>query len=76
MNSHLHVLEALTAYYGMTKDPAVRERLVELLLIQSGPVVNRAVGACTDQFHEDWKSFLVKLIGTCPRTTVKLRLGR
>ena len=42
MNSHLHVLEALTAYYGMTKDPAVRERLVELLLIQSGPEIGRA----------------------------------
>ena len=54
MNTHLHLLEALTAYYAATKDPLARERLQELVLIQSSTVVRDGLGACTDKFERDW----------------------
>ncbi len=54
MNTHLHLLEALTTYYRATKDPTARERLIELILIQSNTVVRKDLGACTDRYLEDW----------------------
>ncbi len=54
MNTHLHMMEALTAYYAMSRDPVARERLVELIFIQSNSVVRPAAGACTDKFAADW----------------------
>jgi len=54
MNTHLHLLEALTAYYREAGDPAARERLMELLLIQSNAVVRKDLGACTDRYRQDW----------------------
>ncbi|MCP4454287.1 MAG: hypothetical protein GY809_22740, partial [Planctomycetes bacterium] len=35
MNTHLHLLEALTTYYRASQSPLARQRLTELILIQS-----------------------------------------
>lgn len=54
MNTHLHLMEALTAYYAMSREPLARERLIELIFVQSVAVVRPAAGACTDKFAPDW----------------------
>ena len=54
MNTHLHLMEALTAYYRATKSPLAATRLAELITIQSNTVVRKANGACTDQYARDW----------------------
>ncbi len=54
MNTHLHLLEALTTYVRVAKDPLARERLVELIIIQSNSVVRKDAGACTDRHLADW----------------------
>jgi mannobiose 2-epimerase len=54
MNTHLHLMEAITTYYEATKDPIARERLIELILIQSNSVVRKRVGACTDKYSRNW----------------------
>jgi mannobiose 2-epimerase len=53
-NTHLHLLEALTSYYRITQDPAVRKRLYELIIIQSNSMVRKTIGACTERYLEDW----------------------
>ena len=54
MNAHLHALEAVTRYYRVSGDPAARERLAELILIQSNAVVRKDIGVCTDAHQRDW----------------------
>lgn len=54
MNTHLHLMEALTSYYRATADPTARERLLELVRIQSNTVVRKTKGACTDKYTLDW----------------------
>ncbi len=54
MNTHLHLMEAFTAYVDLTHDPAARDRLLELLAIQTNAVVRKTVGACTDKYRRDW----------------------
>lgn len=54
MNTHLHLMEALTAFYRVSHLPLAAERLAELVTIQSNTVVRKAVGACTDQYARDW----------------------
>jgi mannobiose 2-epimerase len=54
MNTHLHLMEALTTFYQVSKDPLARERLIELINIQSNSVVRKSVGACTDKYTLDW----------------------
>ncbi len=54
MNTHLHLLEAMTAFYRAGQLPLARERLHELVLIQGGTVVRKSLGACTDQYERDW----------------------
>ncbi len=54
MNTHLHLMEAITTYYEATKDPVARERLLELIQIQSNAVVRKHVGACTDKYQRNW----------------------
>lgn len=54
MNTHLHLMEAITTYYQATKDPVARERLIELINIQSNSVVRKTIGACTDKYKRDW----------------------
>ncbi|MGC9326130.1 MAG: AGE family epimerase/isomerase, partial [Candidatus Hinthialibacter sp.] len=54
MNTHLHLMEAFTTYYNTCKDPTARERLLELIRIQSNSVLRKNVGACTDRYERDW----------------------
>lgn len=54
MNTHLHLMEAFTNYYRAFPSPLVRERLLELVIIQSTTVVRKDIGACTDKYSRDW----------------------
>ncbi len=54
MNTHLHLLEAMTAFYRASGLPLARERLRELATIESSTVVRKSVSACTDQYERDW----------------------
>ena len=54
MNTHLHLLEAMTTFYCASRLPAARERLLELINIQSNAVVRKGLGACTDKYERDW----------------------
>jgi mannose/cellobiose epimerase-like protein (N-acyl-D-glucosamine 2-epimerase family) len=54
MNTHLHLMEALTTYYRLTKQPSARERLQELLLIETNAVMRKGIAACTDEHGPDW----------------------
>ncbi|UCF15796.1 MAG: AGE family epimerase/isomerase [Phycisphaerales bacterium] len=54
MNTHLHLLEAMTTFYRASKLPLARERLLELINIQSNTVVRKNLGACTDKYDRDW----------------------
>lgn len=54
MNTHLHLLEAFTTYYRASGLPLARERLLELINIQSNTVVRKTLGACTDKYDQDW----------------------
>jgi mannose/cellobiose epimerase-like protein (N-acyl-D-glucosamine 2-epimerase family) len=55
MNTHLHLMEALTTYFYVKPAPLVRERLTELVTIQSSAVVRKTVAASTDQHRRDWR---------------------
>ena len=52
-NSSIHLLEALTELYGVWKDPLVRERLNEMLLLIRDKIVNPR-GNLTLFFQPDW----------------------
>ncbi|HEV8132132.1 MAG TPA: AGE family epimerase/isomerase [Acidobacteriota bacterium] len=54
MNTHLHLLEAMTTFYRASKLPLARERLLELINIESNAVVRKKLGACTDKYLRDW----------------------
>ena len=54
MNTHLHLLEAMTTFYRASKLPLARERLLELINIESNAVVRKGLGACTDKYQRDW----------------------
>lgn len=54
MNTHLHLMEALTNYFTVDDSALVRARLLELIAIQSNAVVRKTLGACTDKYHRNW----------------------
>jgi cellobiose epimerase len=54
MNTHLHLMEAVTTYYRASRLPLARERLLELIAIQSNSVVRKDMGGCTDKYNLDW----------------------
>jgi mannobiose 2-epimerase len=58
MNTHLHLMEALTTFYRASKLPLAKERLIELIQIQSNAVVRKQLGACTDRYDQDWTPLL------------------
>ncbi len=58
MNTHLHLLEAMTNFYRASSLPLARERLLELIHIQSTTVVRKEVGTCTDKYRRDWTPML------------------
>jgi mannose/cellobiose epimerase-like protein (N-acyl-D-glucosamine 2-epimerase family) len=66
MNTHLHLMEALTALYLADPSPRVAMRLSELITIQSNTVVRKKIGACTDQYAADWTP---KLDGAAARAS-------
>jgi mannobiose 2-epimerase len=58
MNTHLHLMEALSVLYRADRSPRVALRLGELIAIQSNAVVRKATGACTDRYQRDWTPIL------------------
>ncbi|UCC99056.1 MAG: AGE family epimerase/isomerase [Phycisphaerales bacterium] len=58
MNTHLHLLEAMTTFYRASRLPPARERLLELINIESNAVVRKGLGACTDKYARDWTPML------------------
>jgi mannobiose 2-epimerase len=54
MNTHLHLLEAMTTFYRASQLPLARERLLELITIESNAVVRKQLAACTDKYERDW----------------------
>jgi mannobiose 2-epimerase len=58
MNTHLHLMEAMTSFYRATGLPLARERLVELILIEGSAVVRRQWDACSDRHRLDWTPVL------------------
>jgi mannose/cellobiose epimerase-like protein (N-acyl-D-glucosamine 2-epimerase family) len=58
MNTHLHLTEAMTTFYRACKLPLARERLLELINIESNSVVRKDLGACTDKYDRDWTARL------------------
>lgn len=58
MNTHLHLMEAMTTFYRASKLPLARERLLELITIESNAVVRKGIAACTDQYRRDWTPVL------------------
>lgn len=58
MNTHLHLMEAMTSFYRASKLPLARERLLELITIESNTVVRKGLVACTDKYQRDWTPVL------------------
>lgn len=53
MNTHLHLMEAYTAFYRVAPEEA-RARLQELVNIETNAVVRKNLGACTDRYDRNW----------------------
>jgi mannobiose 2-epimerase len=66
MNTHLHLMEAMTTFYRASKLPLAKKRLVELINIQSNAVVRKNIGACTDKYFLNW---IPKLDGSNARVS-------
>jgi mannobiose 2-epimerase len=58
MNTHLHLMEAMTTYVLASHRPLARTRLAELMEIQSNTVVRKSDGFCTDKYRPDWTPML------------------
>jgi len=54
MNTHLHLLESVTTYYRATESRIARQRLGELIIIESNSVVRKKLNACTDKYDRNW----------------------
>ena len=55
MNTHLHLVEAFTSFLVLRQDPLVRQRLIELILVNSNSVVRKDIGACADAYRANWQ---------------------
>ncbi len=58
MNTHLHLLEAMTAFYRASRRPEAKARLIELIGIETEKVVRKNPVACTDKYERDWTPIL------------------
>ena len=58
MNTHLHLMEAMTTFVQASGLHAARERLLELLRIQTNAVVRKDLGLCTDRYDRAWTPLL------------------
>lgn len=54
MNTHLHLMEAITVYYRLTADPRARDRLIELTRIHSDALKDHAIPLYSDRHRRDW----------------------
>jgi mannobiose 2-epimerase len=54
MNTHLHLMEAMTTYVRAGGSAKARERLRELVDIESNTVVRKSLPACTDRYERNW----------------------
>ena len=54
-NTHLHLLEALTALYRAWPDPLVRQRLAELVVINAATVRHPDFPCNIDGWRPDWR---------------------
>lgn len=54
-DTHLHLLEGLTAYVELTNDSLAKERLIELVIILTSTVQRPPFGVATDIHDSDWK---------------------
>ncbi len=63
LNTQMHVLEALTTFYRVGHLPLARERLLELITIQSNAVIRKGLGGCTQFYDRDWRPLMRP--GTC-----------
>jgi cellobiose epimerase len=57
-NTHLHLLESITTFYRASKLPLARERLLELIEIETEKVVRNEYPLCTDVHAPDWTPLL------------------
>jgi cellobiose epimerase len=55
MNNHLHVLEAYTNLYRVTQDPAVEQRLLELIQLFLQRILDPRTGHLHHFFDEQWR---------------------
>ena len=60
MNTHLHLLESVTAYYRVSHSPTAYTRLVELIAIESSAVVRKPLSGCTDKYRRNWQPVLTE----------------
>ena len=54
LNTHLHLLEAITEYFRASGDAMARARALELLFLLSGTVLRRGPHRCGDRYERDW----------------------
>lgn len=54
-NTHLHLLESFTALYRVWPDPRLRERLAELVRINTAVVQHPEFPCNIDGWHPDWR---------------------
>jgi len=54
-NTHLHLLEALTPYHRLAPSPLSRERLLELIQIQTRTVMRDGSASSYDSFEPNWR---------------------
>lgn len=58
MNTHMHLMEAFTTFVRAGAPPRVRERLAEMVTIETQAVIRRQWMAGTDRHHRDWTPVL------------------
>lgn len=57
-DTHLHLLEAYTAYCRLTNDALAKQRLTELVLILASTVQRKHAGVATDVHDAGWRPLL------------------
>jgi len=53
-NAHVHLLESITRYCGLSEDSVARQRLIELILVMTSATVHKKLGACRQLFLDNW----------------------
>ncbi len=54
-NTHLHLLEAVTSYNRLAPSPLARQRLLELIEIQTKTVMRSGSASSYDSFERNWR---------------------